>query len=57
MTGYVYLLAEPFPQFGPAGEYPFDARVDDDEAQSRCPSSSGSILAIPALLIGTSSGA
>ena len=29
VTGYVNLLANPFPQFGAGGEYPFDAHIDD----------------------------
>ena len=57
VTGYVNLLANPFPQFGPGGDTPFDARVDDGEEQSRVSVFFRLILAIPALLIASSSGA
>jgi hypothetical protein len=51
VTGYVYLLANPFPQFGAGGEYAFDAHVDDGEEQSRVTVLFRWILAIPAFLI------
>jgi hypothetical protein len=51
VTGYVDLLANPFPQFGPGGDYPFDAHIDDGEEQSRLTVFFRLILAIPALLI------
>src|SRR5262249_1097392 len=35
VEGYLCLLAEPFPHFGSGGEYPFDARIDVGEEQSR----------------------
>jgi hypothetical protein len=51
VTGYLHLLAEPFPQFGAGGEYPLDVRVDAPADQSRLSVFFRLILAIPALLI------
>src|SRR5262249_24544858 len=35
VTGYLYLLSEPFPPFSSSGEYPFDATIDGPEEQTR----------------------
>jgi hypothetical protein len=51
VTGYVDLLANPFPQFGSGGEYPFDAHIEDGVEQSRMTVFFRPILAIPALLL------
>ena len=51
MTAYALLLADPFPQFTNAGEYPIDVRVDPGEKQSRLTVFFRIILAIPALLL------
>ena len=51
VSGYVNLLANPFPQFGSGGRYPFDAHIDDGEEQSRVTVLFRLILAIPALLL------
>jgi hypothetical protein len=51
VTGYLHLLAEPFPQFGLGGDYPLDARVDAPGDQSRLSVFFRIVLAIPALLI------
>jgi hypothetical protein len=51
VTGYVFLLAEPFPQFGSGGAYPIDLRIDEPETQSRVTVLFRIILAIPALLL------
>jgi hypothetical protein len=51
VTGYTYLLADPFPQFGTGGGYPFDAHIDDAAPQGRVTVFFRWIVAIPALLI------
>jgi hypothetical protein len=51
VTGYLYLLAEPFPQFGAGGQYAFDAHIEDGEEQSRLTVFFRLLLAIPALLL------
>src|SRR5580765_5202132 len=48
VTGYVYLLADPFPPFGTAGTYPVDVRIDSAETQSRLTVFFRIIVAIPA---------
>ncbi len=52
VTAYVYLLADPWPQFsGSEGGYPIDVRVDPPETQSRLTVGFRVILAIPALIL------
>ena len=51
VTGYLYLLSEPFPPFRASGEYPFDAAIDGPEEQGRLTVFFRWIVAIPALLI------
>src|SRR4051795_6964817 len=47
VTAYVFLLADPFPQFGAAGSYPVAARTDRAAPQSRLPVGFRIFLAIP----------
>ena len=51
VTAYVFLLADPFPQFGAGGTYPVDVRIDSAETQSRLTVFFRIFLAIPALLL------
>jgi len=52
VTAYVYLLADPWPQFsGREGGYPIDVRVDPPETQSRLIVGFRVFLAIPALIL------
>ena len=52
VTAYVYLLADPWPQFsGSEGGYPIDVRVDPPETQSRLTVGFRVIVAIPALIL------
>ncbi len=52
VTAYVYLLADPWPQFsGSEGGYPIDVRVDPPETQSRLTVGFRVFLAIPALIL------
>ena len=51
VTAYVFLLANPFPPFGPMGSYPVDARIDPPQHQSRLTVFFRGPLAIPALLL------
>src|ERR1051325_10891705 len=51
VTAYVFLLANPFPQFGDGGTYPVDVRVDGAAPQSRLTVFFRIFLAIPALLL------
>jgi len=51
VTAYVFLLADPFPQFGAGGAYPVDARIDSAEIQSRLTVGFRIFLAIPAVLL------
>jgi Domain of unknown function (DUF4389) len=51
VTGYVFLLADPFPPFGAGGTYPVDVRIDPAETQSRLTVFFRIIVAIPALLL------
>ena len=51
VTAYVFLLADPFPQFGAGGTYPVDARIDSAEIQSRLTVGFRIFLAIPAVLL------
>ena len=51
VTAYVFLLANPFPPFGPMGTYPVDARIDPAQKQSRLTVFFRGLLAIPALLL------
>ena len=50
VTAYVFLLADPFPQFGAGGSYPVDVRIDPAAPQSRLTVFFRIFLAIPALL-------
>ena len=51
VSGYLLLLANPFPPFSSAQPYPFDARVDGPVAQSRVTVFFRIPLAIPALIL------
>jgi len=51
VRAYTYLLAEPFPPFSSAGQYPVDLRIDPREEQSRATIFLRLILAIPAFLL------
>jgi Domain of unknown function (DUF4389) len=51
VTGYLFLLAEPWPWFTNAEPYPLDARVDPTAQQSRLTVFFRLILAIPALIL------
>src|SRR3954463_3540528 len=51
VTAYVFLLADPFPQFGAGGSYPVDARIDPAAPQSRLTVGFRIFLAIPAMLL------
>jgi hypothetical protein len=51
VSGYLFLLAEPWPWFTNAEPYPLDARVDPPAQQSRLTVFFRLILAIPALIL------
>jgi Domain of unknown function (DUF4389) len=51
VTGYVFLLADPFPPFGASGAYPVDVRIDPAEPQSRLTVFFRIFVAIPALIL------
>jgi Domain of unknown function (DUF4389) len=51
VTGYVFLLADPWPGFTTLQPYPIDARVDPPTLQSRLTVFFRLILAIPALIL------
>lgn len=51
VTGYWYLLANPYPPFSGTQPYPFDARIDGPEPQSRVTVFFRIFLAIPALIL------
>jgi hypothetical protein len=51
VTGYLYLLADPWPPFSTSDPYPIDVRVDPPEAQSRLTVFFRFILVIPALIL------
>jgi ABC-type multidrug transport system fused ATPase/permease subunit len=51
VTGYAFLLAEPWPPFGSAGDYPIDLAVAPAEPQNRLTVAFRALLAIPALLL------
>ena len=51
VTGYVFLLANPWPGFTNAHPYPIDARIDPPARQSRLTVFFRLILAIPALFL------
>ena len=51
VSGYLFLLAEPWPWFTNAEPYPLDARVDPPAQQSRLSVFFRLILAIPALIL------
>ena len=51
VTGYIFLLADPFPPFGSGGSYPIDVRIDPAQPQSRLTVFFRLLLAIPALLL------
>jgi Domain of unknown function (DUF4389) len=51
VTGYVFLLADPFPMFSSKDPYPLDARIDPAQTQSRLTVGFRIILAIPAFLL------
>src|SRR5262249_30369528 len=51
VTGYVFLLANPWPGFTNAHPYPIDARIDPPARQSRLTVFFRLILSIPALFL------
>jgi uncharacterized protein DUF4389 len=51
VTGYVFLLADPWPPFSASQPYPIDARIDPPAAQSRLTVFFRLLLAIPALIL------
>ena len=51
VTGYLFLLADPWPPFSSSERYPIDVRVDPPAAQSRLTVLFRIILAIPALIL------
>jgi hypothetical protein len=51
VTGYLYLLADPWPSFSPNDPYPIDLRVEGPEPQGRLGVFFRIILAIPALIL------
>jgi hypothetical protein len=51
VSAYVFLLTDPFPQFGAGGSYPVDARIDPTAPQSRLTVGFRIFLAIPAMLL------
>jgi len=51
VTAYVFLLTDPFPQFGSGGTYPVDVRIDPAAPQSRLTVFFRIFLAIPAFLL------
>jgi ABC-type multidrug transport system fused ATPase/permease subunit len=51
VTGYLFLLADPWPGFSNTQPYPIDARVDSPVQQSRLTVFFRLILAIPALIL------
>jgi hypothetical protein len=51
VTGYVFLLADPWPPFSSSQPYPIDVRVDPLQQQSRLTVFFRLVLAIPALIL------
>lgn len=51
VTGYLFLLADPWPPFSTSERYPIDARVDPPLSQSRLTVFFRLLLAIPALIL------
>lgn len=51
VTGYIFLLADPWPPFSTSDPYPIDARVDPPAKQSRVTVFFRVVLAIPALIL------
>jgi len=51
VTGYLFLLANPWPPFSSSEPYPIDVRIDPPEAQSRLTVLFRLVLAIPALIL------
>jgi hypothetical protein len=51
VTGYLFLLADPWPPFSSSQPYPIDVRVDPAERQSRLTVFFRILLAIPALIL------
>ena len=51
VLGYLYLVADPFPQFGASGHYPVDVEIADAVKQSRLTIFFRFLLAIPALIV------
>ena len=51
VTGYVFLLANPYPPFSSGGTYPVDVRIDPPEQQSRLTVFFRLLLAVPALFL------
>jgi len=51
VTGYLFLLADPWPPFSSSQPYPIDVRVDPAAGQSRLTVFFRLILAIPALIL------
>jgi hypothetical protein len=51
VTGYVFLLADPFPMFSNTESYPLDVRIDAAQTQSRLIVGFRIFVAIPAFLL------
>jgi hypothetical protein len=51
VTGYLYLLADPWPSFSPSDPYPIDVRIGGPEPQGRLGVFFRIILAVPALIL------
>jgi hypothetical protein len=51
VTGYLFLLANPFPPFSAGGAYPIDLRVDGPQQQGRLGVFFRIVLAIPAMIL------
>jgi Domain of unknown function (DUF4389) len=51
VTGYVHLLANPYPSFAGADGYPFDLEVDPPEPQNRLVTGFRLLLAVPVVVL------
>jgi hypothetical protein len=51
VSGYTLLLANPYPPFSSSQPYPFDARIDGPQPQSRVTVFFRVLLAIPAIIL------
>jgi Domain of unknown function (DUF4389) len=50
VSGYIFLLADPWPPFSSADAYPIDVRIDPPQPQSRLTVFFRVVLAVPALI-------